>query len=70
MLFKHIDDHLAESDGDKGHCLSTLPNELIAADKGKSSVPSHYGYGEVESRDDSNVSDGVPDFHHEVTWSL
>ena len=70
MLFKHIDDHLAESDGDKGHCLGTLPNDLIATDKGKSSVPSHDGAGEVESRDDSNVADGVPDFHHEVTWSL
>ena len=70
MLLKHIDHHLAESDGDKGHRLGTLPNDLIATNQGKSSVPSHDSDGEVESRDDSNVADGVPDFHHEVAWSL
>ena len=70
MLLKDINHHLTESDCDKGNSLSALPYDLVAANEGKSCVPSHDGDREIEGSDDTDVADRIPNLHHKVTWSF
>ena len=70
VLLQDVTDDSTESDSHKRHGLSALPNDLIAADEGESSVPSHDSAREVEGCDHTDVSDRIPDLHHEVSGPL
>ena len=48
----------------------TFPDQLVTADKSKGSVPSIYSVGEIESGNNTNVTDRVPLFNHHMVRSF
>ena len=70
VLFQDVSDDPTEGNSHKRHGLGSLPNDLIATDEGESSVPSHNGAGEIEGCDHADVSNRIPDLHHEVPGSF
>ena len=67
---ENISDHFAKGDSDERCGLSSLPDDLVTTDHGEAGVPAADSNWEVECCDNANVTDGVPDLHHEVTGTL
>jgi len=70
MSLQDVNHHLTEGNSDKGDRLGTLPDDLVTNDECEGSVPSHDSDWEVESSDDTDVTNWVPKLHHVMTWSL
>jgi len=68
VLHQNVDHNFTHSNRDQRCCESTLPDNLITADKGKSGVPAEDSCRKVEGGNDSDMADRIPLLHHEMAW--
>jgi len=70
VCLEDVTDDFTCSNCHKRDSLSSFPDDLISANKSERCVPSHDGDWEVKCCNHTNISNWVPDLHHEMRWSL